>query len=32
MSTPILDLGLPADHSPLSSGEMRGQFGGLVEG
>ena len=26
MSTPILDPSLPADHSPLSSGEMRGQF------
>ena len=26
MSTPILDPILPADHSPLSSGEMRGQF------
>jgi hypothetical protein len=32
MSTPILDPSLPADHSPLSSGEMRGQFIGLVEG
>ena len=26
MSTPILDPSLPADQSPLSSGEMRGQF------
>ena len=26
MSTPILDPTLPADNSPLSSGEMRGQF------
>jgi hypothetical protein len=26
MSSPILDPSLPADHSPLSSGEMRGQF------
>jgi hypothetical protein len=26
MSTPILDPSLPADHSPLSAGEMRGQF------
>ena len=26
MSTPILDPSLPADHSPLSSGKMRGQF------
>jgi hypothetical protein len=26
MSTPVLDPSLPADHSPLSSGEMRGQF------
>ena len=26
MSTPILDASLPADNSPLSSGEMRGQF------
>ena len=26
MSTPILDPSLPADHSPLVSGEMRGQF------
>jgi len=26
MSTPILDLSLPADNSPLVSGEMRGQF------
>ena len=25
MSTPILDPSLPADHSPLVSGEMRGQ-------
>jgi hypothetical protein len=24
--TPILDPSLPADHSPLSAGEMRGQF------
>jgi hypothetical protein len=32
MSTPILDPSLPADHSPLSSGEMRGQFTKLVEG
>jgi hypothetical protein len=24
--TPILDPSLPADHSPLSSGEMRGQL------
>jgi hypothetical protein len=31
MSSPILDPILPADHSPLSSGEMRGQFSGLVE-
>jgi hypothetical protein len=23
---------VPADHSPLSSGEMRGQFTELVEG
>ena len=26
MSTPILDPRLPADNSPLGSGEMRGQF------
>jgi hypothetical protein len=26
MSTPVLDPNLPADHSPLSSAEMRGQF------
>jgi hypothetical protein len=26
MSTPYLDPTLPADHSPLSSGEMRNQF------
>ncbi len=26
MPTPILDPSLPADHSPLSAGEMRGQF------
>ena len=26
MSTPILDPSLPADNSPLSSGELRGQF------
>jgi hypothetical protein len=26
MSTPILDPNLPAHHSPLVSGEMRGQF------
>jgi hypothetical protein len=26
MSTPILDLSLPADNSPLDAGEMRGQF------
>jgi hypothetical protein len=26
MSSPILDPSLPADNSPLSSGEMRGQF------
>jgi hypothetical protein len=26
MSTPILDPSLPADHSPLSSSEMRNQF------
>ena len=26
MSTPILDPSLPADNSPLVSGEMRGQF------
>ena len=26
MSTPILDPSLPADNSPMSSGEMRGQF------
>ncbi len=26
MSTPILDPSLPADNSPLFSGEMRGQF------
>ena len=26
MSTPILDPSLPADNSPLDSGEMRGQF------
>ena len=26
MSTPVLDPRLPADNSPLSSGEMRGQF------
>ena len=26
MSTPILDPSLPADHSPLVSGEMRGHF------
>jgi hypothetical protein len=24
--TPILDPSLPADHSPLDAGEMRGQF------
>jgi hypothetical protein len=32
MSTPILDPSLPADHSPMVAGEMRGQFTGLVEG
>jgi hypothetical protein len=32
MSTPILDPSVPADNSPLSSGEMRGQFTRLVEG
>jgi len=32
MSTPILDPSLPADNSPLVSGEMRGQFSRLVEG
>ena len=26
MSTPILDPSLPADNSPVDSGEMRGQF------
>ncbi|MEI8040002.1 MAG: hypothetical protein WCL11_01255 [Verrucomicrobiota bacterium] len=26
MSTPVLDPGLPADNSPIFSGEMRGQF------
>jgi hypothetical protein len=26
MSTPILEPSLPADNSPLVSGEMRGQF------
>jgi hypothetical protein len=26
MSTPVLDPSLPADNSPLVSGEMRGQF------
>jgi hypothetical protein len=26
MSTPILDPSLPADNSPLVSGELRGQF------
>jgi hypothetical protein len=26
MSTPILDPSLPADNSPLSSGELHGQF------
>jgi hypothetical protein len=26
MSTPYLDPSLPADHSPMVSGEMRGQF------
>jgi hypothetical protein len=26
MSTPILDPSLPADKSPLESGEMHGQF------
>ena len=26
MGTPVLDPSLPADNSPLSSGEMRGQF------
>jgi hypothetical protein len=26
MATPILDPTLPADNSPLVSGEMRGQF------
>jgi hypothetical protein len=26
MSSPSLDPSLPADNSPLSSGEMRGQF------
>jgi hypothetical protein len=26
MSTPIHDPSLPADNSPLASGEMRGQF------
>jgi len=31
-STPTLDPSLPADNSPLSSGEMRGQFARLVEG
>jgi hypothetical protein len=30
MSTPILDPSLPADNSPLSSVEMRGQFIGLA--
>ena len=30
MSTPILDPSLPADHSPLVSGETRGQFIGLA--
>jgi len=32
VSTLILDPSLPADHSPLDSGEMRGQFSRLVEG
>ena len=26
MSTPILDPSLPADHAPIVSGELRGQF------
>ena len=32
MSTPILDPSLPADNSPLSSGEMRGQFQAIADG
>jgi hypothetical protein len=32
MSTLILDPSLPADNSPLVSGEMRGQFTKLVDG
>ena len=31
MSTPILDPTLPADNSPLVSGEMRGQFQGIQD-
>jgi hypothetical protein len=31
MSTPILDPSLPADNSPLSSGEMRGQFQAIAD-
>jgi hypothetical protein len=31
MSSPILDPSLPADHSPLSSGEMRGQFQAIAD-
>ena len=26
MSSPILDPSLPADHAPIVSGELRGQF------
>jgi hypothetical protein len=29
MGTPVLDPSLPADNSPLSSAEMRGQFQGI---
>jgi hypothetical protein len=32
MSTPILDPSLPADNSPLVSGEMRGQFQAIADG
>jgi hypothetical protein len=31
MSTQILDPTLPADHAPIVSGELRGQFTRLVE-
>jgi hypothetical protein len=31
MSSPVLDPNLPADHSPLSSEEMRGQFQAIAD-